>query len=1702
MTSSPGVARATLADTGLAVRVGHAQSVSAAQLARRWRPARSRMTVAVRDQDRAAKAGVRGLLFSLARVDANAGPVQGEVSSGPVQVEVSYAGFAGAYGADWASRLRLVSLPACAETTPQLASCQVATPLASRNDPTRATVTGEASVQAGAPALLAVTAAPNGDNGDFQATTLSPASTWQVSNGTGAFSWSYPLRMVPGPGGPAPQMAFAYSSGAVDGRTATSNNQGGWIGDGWESWPGFIERSYQSCVDDNPSHKTGDMCWFNDNATLSLNGHSGELIRSGSVWRLKDDDGTKVERVTDSARGNGDNDNEYWKVTTTDGTQYYFGYHKLPGWVSPNPVTNSVWTVPVFGNNTGEPCYNATFANAYCNQAWRWNLDYVVDPHGTTMAYFYGKETGAYGRDLTASQRTTYDRGGYLDRIEYGMRQNSEYAQAAPVRVVFSTAERCLSGCWSGAAWTSNPVTSAWPDTPWDQYCKAAPCTDQLSPTFWSSRRLTKVTTQIRNGTSSYSDVESWALRQEFTNAGTGEGTPMWLRGITRTGSVTSAGGVAVSDPEVTFDPGAEPLPNRVDGPNDGRTALNRWRIKTITTESGGQILVTYSPVSDCSKSNPPKPATNTTRCMPAFYALNGTPTLDWFHKYVVTRVDLDDTATDQLNQTTFYDYLDAPAWHYNTDEITKDKYRTWGDWRGYGRVQVRQGDPSGTQTATEYRYLRGMDGDRASDTGGAKDVWVDDTWGGRIEDHEALQGVVRQEINFNGPGGAEVSSTVTDPWKSGPTATRSRNGITTTAWLVDTAVERTRTALASGGFRTTKQVNVFNSDGMPTAVDDLGDENVTGDETCTRTTYARNDASWMIDNVSQTEITAGTCATPVSPATVLSRSRTFYDTYVDDSSFGAAPTKGDVVRTEELASWNGSTPVYVASGSRTYDSYGRVKTETDAGGYTTKTEFTTANGGLVTQTDVTNPLGHTETTVKEPAWDLPVKITDENGGVSELTYDGMGRLTAAWLPGRSRASQTANVKFGYLMRNAANQPTAVTTENLLPTGAAYKKSVVLYDGFLRERQTQTQATGGGRLVSDTFYTAGGAPDWTSSAYYDETNTAPGTTLATPVGQIPAITAYTYDGAGRETAKIFKAAGQEKWRSTTSYGGDRVHVVPPTGETPTTMIMDVKGQPTKLLQYKSAADVGSTDPSRYDQTTYTYSLLGQLKTVTDQAGVRWTNDYDLRGRQIQATDPDRGTITATYDDLDRPLTSTAPLASGTATLGFTYDALGRRTSVRDDSPNGALRAAWTYDTAVLGKGRLASSTRYSGTNAYVSRVDAYDVGGKPLTTSVSLPAAESGLCAAAAPTTCVYTSTATYKADGQIATMTLPAAADLASEKLVYGYTDVGEEGTLLSAAQVYLYSVGYDKLGQLTQRQFGAFGSRVVVTSSFDEPTRRATGVNVVPELKAEAANYQYEYDKAGNVTKITDAPAGQSADSQCFGYDYLSRLVEAWTPGSGNCTVSPTVSALGGPAPYWRSWTFDSTGNRRTETRHATTDTLLTSTYPAATASRPHAVTAVTATGAQSWTKRYTYDNGGNTSTRPNATGGTQTLTYNREGALETVVEGTTTTRYLYDADGNRLMRIDGTGRTLYLPGGTEVRYDTATGSKKATRYYSHKGDTIAARNGSSLYWLTQDHHGTAELAISSTALTVAKRRTCRTARRAARSRAPGRPLSTRDS
>src|SRR5439155_17569247 len=149
------------------------------------------------------------------------------------------------YGGDWASRLHLTLLPACALTAPDAPGCQ-GTPLPTRNDPRAATASADvplvasgqtATTMAASTNLVALTAGSSGAAGSFAATSLAPSSTWQAGGPTGTFSWTYPMRTPPSLGGPAPAVSLSYSSQSVDGHTAASNNQPSWIGEGFSYAP-------------------------------------------------------------------------------------------------------------------------------------------------------------------------------------------------------------------------------------------------------------------------------------------------------------------------------------------------------------------------------------------------------------------------------------------------------------------------------------------------------------------------------------------------------------------------------------------------------------------------------------------------------------------------------------------------------------------------------------------------------------------------------------------------------------------------------------------------------------------------------------------------------------------------------------------------------------------------------------------------------------------------------------------------------------------------------------------------------------------------------------------------------------------------------------------------------------------------------------------------------------------------------------------------------------------------------------------------------------------------------------------------------------------------------------------------------------------------------------------------------------------------
>lgn len=1444
---------------------------------------------------------------------------------------------------------------------------------------------------------------PKEGTGAATASPLSPSASWRVSPQTGDFSWSYPMRVPPVPGGLEPDLALSYSSSAVDGRTSATNNQASWAGDGWDLSVGFIERTYGGCSTDGHPTK-GDLCWRTENAYAAFPGGSGNMIKDAKgFWRLESDNGARIEHQPDDS----------WKVTTVDGTQYFFGSRA---------DASSKWTVPVFGDDAGEPCHGGTFATSSCVRPWRWNLDRVVDTHGNQIRYGYAAETDTYRRN-EGEARADYVRGGVLRSAEYGP---ADGAGRTTARVDFETADRCVRDSECTEARKEN-----WPDS----RSEADP--ESIAPTFWITKRLSKVTTSVL-GDGQYRRVDSWTLEHEFPNPGDGQKAALWLRSITRAGHV----GGDTTLPKVVFE--GTRMANRVHLP-DVFAPLNRYRITGIVSESGGVIDVNYR-TPDCTPANVESIVRheNTKLCYPVKWKPQfSKERTDWFHKYVVEAVDELDRLGNTVPTSTRYVYHhdDGAMWHYDNSEFTEDGKRTWSDYRGFARVRVltgREDDGSGPVTMVEHRYHRGMHGDTLPE-GATRDVTVD----GR-PDHEWLSGFEYYNATHLGVSDTVVGKTLTKPDWQGPTASRGKMS----AYLLRDGEVRTLTHLRDDKWRETKEKFSYDDRGILTETDDLGDVNESGDDRCATVNHVRNTGDWILDRPARNVTVSVNCdATPVFPRDALSDTQTAYD----GKDFGQAPSKGDPTHVKSAKSRPAADPVYQTMSTTTYDDYGRVTASSDALGRRTTTAYEPATGGPVTRTTTTNPLGHETVSTLEPAWGEPTRTVEPNGAATETQYDPLGRTAQVWLPNRPRATNPeGSYKFTYEIHN--DKTTVVTTSKVGPRGN-HVTAHTLYDGLLRERQTQAPAAGGGRLIVDTHYDTHGRAFKTTNPYYDDATIDKNLWRALD-NKVPSLTRHTYDGANRVTATELRVHDTVNQRTTSSYDGDRVTVTPPNGAPPTTTVVNARGQTIEKTQAG-------------ESTKYGYSKAGLLASVTDPAGNPWTFGYDLLGNRVESDDLDKGESTATFDAAGQ-LKSTTDARK--ITLTYDYDGLGRRTSVKR---GGDALAEFTFDTAANGVGLPAKTIRHHGGQAYVTEILGYSLLGQATRAQTTIPENEETL-------TGTYLNTFTYNPDGSLAAESYPAIGDqnqpwgLKQEIVTHTYDDFGHPlktyGGFPGKPVNYVLDNEYTRYGESARLHLGeapkdgSAGKRSWLTSHRELGTRRLERTIVDAEVPSpKQSDATFAYDPAGNVTSIATALPDGAVDRQCFRYDTQRRLTDAWTP-AAQCG-SPT-DALGGPASYRQSFTYDAAGNRTTGAK----DGALTRYNYTGTGHRLASLTTPSTAGAQ--TVAFEYDAMGNTK----ALAGT-TLEWDAEGHLAKAVKDGKETTFVYAANGERLIRESPDGVTLYLAG-QELRLDKQSGAREATRYYTHGDQAIAVRTGGRLTWLAADHQGTAQIALDAETLQTTKR------------------------
>jgi RHS repeat-associated protein len=1053
---------------------------------------------------------------------------------------------------------------------------------------------------------------------------------------------------------------------------------------------------------------------------------------------------------------------------------------------------------------------------------------------------------------------------------------------------------------------------------------------------------------------------------------------------------------------------------------------MRRERLVNVTTPMGGRTEVTYFVNRFCDTSIGKYWDRNASDCFPQ--PVNGDhETIGLYNKYLVQKVD-EFAVPGAAAVTTSYMYEGTPAWAFDVSWYANDNENIgWTVWRGYGTVTITKGT-----SRKQLRLFRGWDQDQRfvdpQPPGFENDPIVKEprpvsvsTFDGSASyvDSPVLAGRTLEERDLSSTASPlqarrftyEVRQTV----PGSPSPYRP-----TWAGLTGTL----ETVYGGSASRQRRSTTTYNANLQPTSTLEEGWLGVTGDERCTITTYAENPSANMVTYPAMNKRVAGTCAS----TQLLSQSETYYD---GSTTLGSPPTRGNPTRQRTKID-----DTRYATTTTQYDAYGRPVKVIDPNGNPTTTTYEVPAGApatlVPTRGTVTNALNQATVTEWQPEFAVPFRETDPNGNMTETWFDEFGRLAYVWLPTETVDMVQPAYQFSYDLTNRVVRSRRLVSSVNSGPDLRFQDTWVIYDGFWRERQTQSLSPEAGKLVvAETLYDARGLV---------RQETVAQAVTGTPGAYVGGIvwlnaTRHVYDELGRETRNQWLRSDTLFKESTSAYDVDTVSVTGPDGR--------VVRQ--KLDGLGRTVATEEKDGGTWATSTYGYDLADRLTSVKDPENNTITYTYDLAGRRFTEVDPHRGNRIYVYDDAGNV---TETLDHYWNWILTQYDALSRPVSRRRDGATGPLLAEWTYDTAPGGKGKLASETTRTASGNWVSTVVGYDKRGRPTGTSFTVPAGFPGLSG-------TYTTTQTYNRGDDVTSATYPAIGGLPSETVTTTYNETLGLPTKLVGLESYVWQRNYDDRGRATVTAFGPSTSWLNTTLGYDadqalrSSQTKLNGSTVVNE-------HTYAYDKTGNLTEDLTRNNGQ-AWRECFGYDDRSRLKTAKTVADSTaCT-----GAVGGAQSYNNTYAYSPAGRLTSRTENGVSTGY---TYPSPGSANALAPTTV-------GTDTYTWDPKGNLQSRGPAGAPTETYTWDIRGTLTSVTNASGTTSFLYDPSGQRLMRRAPDGKVTVYIGNHEVTANAAGTIVSAVRSYTFDGSLVATRTTpNKVDYLVADAAGSVELSLPS--------------------------------
>ncbi|MFA6081904.1 MAG: RHS repeat-associated core domain-containing protein [Patescibacteria group bacterium] len=544
----------------------------------------------------------------------------------------------------------------------------------------------------------------------------------------------------------------------------------------------------------------------------------------------------------------------------------------------------------------------------------------------------------------------------------------------------------------------------------------------------------------------------------------------------------------------------------------------------------------------------------------------------------------------------------------------------------------------------------------------------------------------------------------------------------------------------------------------------------------------------------------------------------------------------------------------YYFNYTNTYDANDNLLTSKDPMDATTTNVY--AGYDLVKTTD---PKGNVTTaTYSVDGRRLLLSTTDAKGNVDSATYDAKGHKVTV------TDSKGAITKFTY----TADGDVLTTVSPKLET------STFTYDTVGR-KLTEKSAMGNtltyaydnlGRLTSIKD------PAGITNRYEYDKNSNKLKDID-PKGN---VTTYTYDKLNRQI-KLTDAVG-----AITSTTFDAVGNVVKT--------TDAKGKMT-INTYDELNQLTKTTDATGVPETAVYDRNGNITSATDQSGSTTTATTDKNGNATQITDKD-GTTSVSYDKNDNVVQTTSTVKSENDTI--TYDKNDNVTAVQSNITGNNTLTYDKNDNVVTSAVSTATVATVYDANQEVSQVSTTLAQTGQVLTNILTKDAEGKLTAVKKPNG--DTTSYTYDTSGRVKQVVNKYKAGAIQQQISYTYdanSNITTAIDSLTGTRTYAYDArdqltgengttySYDLMGNRTKKTTAA----ETITYAYDE---LGDANRLIKETSTVNGTKTYEYDKNGNVTKVTDSKNGIT---QYF-YDADDYFIKAITP--DNTTVEYTYNEL----------------------------------------------------------------------------------------------------------------------------------------------------------------------------------------------------------------